>query len=185
MIEFKNVTVEDHELNEQIEDLNSKVFDFYTKTTGELHDLASRYKGAPVDFIAMMDDGKFVGYAYLINFFQASFLLYIAVVPECQSMGYGTAMLKHLREMKGEKPIVLTSEVSKSDADEKQYLMRKWFYIKNGYVDQHIPYPSKRLHDYDVYMNGFGIGYTELMAAMDKVNMFLLSPLLYSGFGWK
>lgn len=72
MIVFKQVTKDDYELNSRIEELNEKVFPS-TENTEDLHFLAGCYKGASVDFIAMEDDGTFVGYTYMINFFQGSF----------------------------------------------------------------------------------------------------------------
>ena len=47
--------------------------------------------------------------------------------------------------------------------------------VKNGYVDQKIPYPDEDYHRYDIHMNGFGIGYIELMAMLNKVYMFINS----------
>ena len=172
MITFKKVTEADEELNSKIEELNSKVFPS-TETTSDLHFLRGFYKGAPVDFIAVEDNGTFVGYAYMINFFQGSFLYYLAIEPEHQCKGYGTAILKHLRQIQGDRPIVLTAFALHPERDDyEDCIRRKWFYVKNGYVDQKRPYPSDEYHRFDVYMNGFGISYIELMAMLNKVNMF-------------
>ena len=89
MITFRNVTETDELLNFQIEELNRKVFPS-SETTANLHFLAGLYKGASVDFIAVEDDDVFVGYTYVINFFQGSFIYYLAIEPEYQSKGYGT-----------------------------------------------------------------------------------------------
>ena len=136
MIVFKQVSKEDSELNSRIEALNKKVFPS-TENTADLHFLAGYYKGASVDFIAMEDDGVFVGYAYMINFFQGSFIYYLAIEPECQSKGYGSALLKHLRELQGSRPIALTAFALDPDNDDyEDCVRRKWFYVRNGYVDQ-------------------------------------------------
>lgn len=172
MIVFRKVTNDDAVLNNRIEELNKKVFPS-TETTADLHFLSDYYKGASVDFIAMEDDGTFVGYTYMINFFQGSFIYYLAIEPEYQSTGYGTALLKYLRIIQGNRPIALTAFALNPDDEEyENNVRRKWFYIKNGYVDQKIPYPSEDSHRFDVYMNGFGISYIELMALLNKVNMF-------------
>ena len=172
MIAFKKVTEADIELNSKIEELNSKLFPS-TESTSNLHFLSGFYKGAPVDFIAIEDNGLFVGYAYMINFYQGSFLYYLAIEPEHQSKGYGTALLKHLRKIQGNRPIALTAFALHPESDDyENCIRRKWFYVKNGYVDQKIPYPSDDNHRFDVYMNGFGISYIELMAMLNKVNMF-------------
>lgn len=172
MITFRQITKENSELNFKIEELNKKVFP-YTETTSDLHFLTEYYKGATVDFIAVEDDNRFVGYTYMINFFQGSFIYYLAIEPECQSMGYGTALLKHLRNTHGNRPIALTAfALNPNNEDYEDCVRRKWFYVKNGYVDQKIPYPNEDSHRFDVYMNGYGISYIELMAMLNKVQMF-------------
>ena len=65
MITFRKVREDDMELNSKIEELNIKVFPS-TVTTSDLHFLENYYKGASVDFIAIEDDGKFMGYTYMI-----------------------------------------------------------------------------------------------------------------------
>lgn len=175
MITFRKVTEADELLNTQIEELNIKVFPSSENTT-DLHFLARLYKGASVDFIAIEDDGVFVGYTYVINFFQGSFIYYLAIEPDYQGKGYGTALLKHLREIQDNRPIALTIFTPDPNNDDyEECLRRKWFYVKNGYVDQKIPYPNAYYHHYDVYMNGFGIGYIELMAMLNKVDTFIFS----------
>ena len=119
MIVFRKVTNDDAILNNRIEELNKKVFPS-TETTADLHFLSDYYKGASVDFIAMEDDGTFVGYTYMINFFQGSFIYYLAIEPEYQSKGYGTALLKYLRNIQGNRPIALTAFAVRSP--KKRYL---------------------------------------------------------------
>jgi GNAT superfamily N-acetyltransferase len=173
MITFRQVTKGDDELNFKIEKLNARVFP-YTETTADLHFLRDTYGEDSADFVAIEDDGVFVGYTYMINFFQGSFIYYLAIEPECQSKGYGTALLRHLREMKGSRPIALTAfALNPDNEDFEDCVRRKWFYVRNGYVDQRIPYPDEDDYRFDVYMNGFGIGYVELMAMLNKVNMFI------------
>ena len=175
MIAFRKVTETDERLNAQIDELNRKVFPS-AETTANLHFRAGLYKGASVDFIAIEDNSVFVGYTYVINFFQGSFIYYLAIEPEYQSKGYGTALLKHLREIQGNRPIALTIFTPDPDNDNyEECLKRKWFYIKNGYVDQKISYPDEDYHQYDIHMNGFEIGYIELMAMLNKINMFVNS----------
>ncbi len=174
MMTYRKVREEDSELNSQIEELNIRVFPS-TETTKDLHFLEDYYKGASVDFIAIEDDGIFVGYTYMINFFQGSFIYYLAIEPEYQNKGYGTALLKHLREIQDHRPLALTIFTPHPDNDDyEECLRRKWFYVKNGYVDQKIPYPNEDYHHFDIYMNGSGISYIELMAMLNKVNMFFI-----------
>ena len=177
MITFRKVDKADLELNSKIDELNFRVFPS-SESVSNLHYLASQHKGATVDFIAIEDEGVFVGYTYMINFFQGSFIYYLAIVPGYQSKGYGTALLRHLREIQGTRPIVLTISAPLANNDDyEECIRRKWFYVKNSYVDQKIPYPSEDAHHYDIFMNGFGISYIELMAMLDKVNMFIISRI--------
>lgn len=172
MVSFIQVTKDDFKLNMQIEVLNKMVFPS-TKSTDDLHFLADFYQGASVDFIAIMDEERFVGYAYMVNFFQASYVVYLAIRPDYQGNGYGSILLNHLREIQGERPIVLTANaLGNEDEDLDISARRRWFYVRNGYIDQHIPFPSHENHRSDVYMNGFGLSYIEIMATLDKVNTF-------------
>ena len=175
MIIFRKVTETDEQLNSQIDELNRMVFPS-AETTANLHFFAGLYKNASVDFIAVEDDDIFVGYTYVINFFQGSFIYYLAIEPDYQGKGYGTALLKHLREIQDNRPIALTIfKPNPNNDDYEECLRRKWFYVRNGYVDQRIPYPNEETHRYDIYMNGYGISYIELMAMLHKVNMFINS----------
>ena len=124
MITFRKVTETDELLNSQIEELNRKVFPS-SETTANLHFLAGLYKGASVDFIAVEDDDVFVGYTYVINFFQGSFIYYLAIEPEYQSKGYGTALLKHLREIQGNRSIALTIFTPDPDNDDYEECLRR------------------------------------------------------------
>ena len=177
MITFRKVTEADVQLNSKIDELNRRVFPS-SETTTDLHYLSGQYKGAPVDFIAMEDDGAFVGYTYVINFYQGSFIYYLAIEPDYQGKGYGTALLRHLREIQGDRPIALTAFALNPDNDDyEECVRRKWFYVKNGYVDQKVSYPHHDSHRFDVYMNGYGISYIELMAMLDKVHTFFMTLL--------
>ena len=175
MITFRRVPADDVQLNESIEILNKRVFPYATSTS-DLHWLASHFEGAPADFIAIEEDRDFRGYAYIINFFQASFVSLFAIVPEYHDKGYGTKLLMHLREMQGDRPIVLTAfAVHSGKEDVDTCARRRMFYIKNGYIDQHIPFPSEEYYSSDVYVNGANLSYIELMATLDKVNAFFNS----------
>ena len=176
---FRRVEEDDVALNKSIGSLNERVFPF-THSTDELHWLAGHFKGAPVDFVAIEEGLDFRGYAYVINFFQASFISLLAILPEYHNQGLGTALLAHLREMQGSRPIVLTAFALDSGQEDINLLARRrYFYIKNGYVDQHIPFPSACNHESDVYVNGSYLSYIELTATLDKVRMFFNSLIHY------
>ena len=178
-ITFRRVQADDADLNNSIGSLNERVFPF-THSTDELHWLAGHFKGAPVDFVAIEEGQDFRGYAYVINFFQASFISLLAILPEYHNQGLGTALLAHLREMQGGRPIVLTAFALDSGHEDINLLARRrYFYIKNGYVDQHIPFPSASNHESDVYLNGSYLDYIELMATLDKVRIFFNSLITH------
>jgi hypothetical protein len=90
------------------------------------------------------------------------------------------ASFSEIKQGKTSKPIALTAFALQPDSEDyDECVRRKWFYVRNGYVDQKIPYPSNECHRYDIYMNGFGISYIELMAMLDKVNMLFNSLVCY------
>ncbi|WP_416189832.1 GNAT family N-acetyltransferase [Neisseria sp. CCUG17229] len=88
-----------------------------------------------VDFWAVLDEGEFVGFVYLINNQQATFVLYLAVDERQHSKGYGSKILALIEAEKAGKTIVLDIETVDNTAapNHAQRLKREAFYLKNGF----------------------------------------------------
>ncbi|MGT2681560.1 GNAT family N-acetyltransferase [Streptococcus porci] len=86
------------------------------------------------DFQAYRDGKKVIGFSYSIAGKSADFLLFLAVSPEFQSQGYGTAMLQNVKNSAGEKPLIVAIEPPFELCDNaEQRLRRLAFYEKNGF----------------------------------------------------
>lgn len=78
---------------------------------------------------AILDKDKLIGMCYLVNCDVAFYLMYLAVEPRLRNEGYGSKILKDLKNKYG--TIFLSIEEPIDDLDIK----RKKFYLKNGFYD--------------------------------------------------
>jgi GNAT superfamily N-acetyltransferase len=100
-----------------------------------------------VDFNAYYDDNEFVGFSYSIINCNMIFIFYLAVYDKIQSNGYGTKILKYIKEKYKGKEIILNIEkIDKNSQNYEQRLKRLKFYKKNGFneteyfIDDDIEY---------------------------------------------
>lgn len=88
------------------------------------------------DFFSVEEDGKLIGLVYNVRNDTLVYLFYLIVKKEYRQKGYGSKILKLIKEYYGEKPISLTIESPyKEDAeniDERKKRLK--FYEKNGYM---------------------------------------------------
>ena len=97
--------------------------------------LLMRAKKGNVVFRAYYDDDALVGLAYLVLQGNLTFVVYIAVCQDKRSMGYGSQILKQIKESYPGNRIILTIEMANEKAkNNEQREMRKKFYEKNGYA---------------------------------------------------
>ncbi|ADQ15206.1 GNAT family N-acetyltransferase [Halanaerobium hydrogeniformans] len=87
-----------------------------------------------VEFLAIYDQSEFIGFFYLVNHQEITFVLYLAVASEHRGKGYGSKVLYELSELKKDQKIILDIESPYEDAaNYKQRIKRKKFYLKNNY----------------------------------------------------
>ena len=104
-----------------------------------------RAKKEYVDFLAFFDDGKFVGFTYLVTQKDLTLVLYIAVSDKIQSKGYGGKIMSHIRELYPANRIILNIEALDEQAkNNEQRIKRRAFYIKNGYKSSGIIATDKK-----------------------------------------
>ena len=86
------------------------------------------------NFYAYYDDEKFVGLAYLLENKEVIHLIFLAVNTKIRSRGYGTAILKDIKQLAGNRPVVLEIEpMDKTAENYDQRVKRLAFYEKNGF----------------------------------------------------
>lgn len=96
--------------------------------------LSLRALKSRVEFLAIYDQNEFIGFFYLVNHQEITFVLYLAVAAEHRGKGYGSKVLYELSELKKGQKIILDIESPYEDAaNYEQRIKRKKFYLKNNY----------------------------------------------------
>lgn len=171
MITFEKVSPLHGELIHEIQELNDEVFPC-TPSIHELLFLSNRFMDIPVDFLALMDNGGFRGYVYVVNFSKISYLTFLAIKPKYQGKGYGSKLLAHVKKMQGDKPIMLTAfkPIPKED-DYVECLKRKAFYEHNGFILQ----PDSDVELYrtcEIYLHGTGVRMSRMRKTITDYGIF-------------
>ena len=87
-----------------------------------------------VQFLAFYDNRALCGISYTISSKTMVFVLYLAVNDTIRSKGYGSAIIRCLNELYGNKPLSLNVESLDPNADNAvQRVKRVEFYRKNGF----------------------------------------------------
>lgn len=75
-----------------------------------------------------------VGFAYVVRDSDLIYLFFLAVSPDHQSRGYGTAILTDLKQFYAQRPILITIEpLSQTAKNAQQRQKRLSFYQQNGF----------------------------------------------------
>lgn len=136
----------------QIEELYYSAFPKEERTPFPLMKLrAKQNKGV---MLAACENGRFVGFAYVIEHKDCAYLFYLAIIPEMRGTGLGTAILDKLKEHYKRGRLFLAREALDPSSDNyEQRVRRHNFYIRNGFED----YPCK-IHEGTVTFETMGIG---------------------------
>ena len=91
--------------------------------------------------VCFYDDNTFIGFACMLNSFDISHIIYIAVDESLRGHGYGSKALDLLHKSKRGKCIMVDIEVPDMQAkNNEQRIMRKNFYLRAGYVQTSVKY---------------------------------------------
>lgn len=94
----------------------------------------AQYEG--FDFLALLDQGKFIGFTVIKTYKDLAYLFFLAISPDCRSKGYGSQALEILkRRYAGKKQTVDLEMLDDSAANSEQRKRRREFYLKNGYKE--------------------------------------------------
>lgn len=107
-----------------------------------------------VDFFAIYDKDTFVGFTYLITRKTLTYVQYLAIDGNFRSKGYGSLILSQIKERYPKNQIILNIEaVDESAINYEQRVIRKKFYIRNGYESSGLIFKD-RWGVYEVMVNG-------------------------------
>lgn len=126
-------------------------------------------RGSDVDFSAVLDNGKFIGFSYTLESENFLYVYYLAVCEELRSRGYGSKILQAIKDKKPHRTVTLAIEdMSKTDAPNyDQRLRRLKFYQANGFQRLNL-----KINEVGVDLELLGtddtVSYDEFMKMMKK-----------------
>ena len=89
-----------------------------------------------IDITAYYDGEALCGFTYTVTAGNILFVLFFAVENALRGKGYGSAVLKYLKESNPEKSVLLNVELLDPNADNYAERVRRFrFYEKNGFFD--------------------------------------------------
>lgn len=98
--------------------------------------LVEMAKADNFDFLALLDEKKFVGFMVVQTYKDIAYLFFLAICSEYRSKGYGSKAIETLKEIYINKKQVVDLEMLDDLAlNSKQREKRKLFYIRNGYKE--------------------------------------------------
>jgi len=119
------------------------------------------------NLLAIYDNDNFIGFTYLIQYNNLTYVQYLAVDDNYQSMGYGSKILQFINEKYGMNPIILNIEIV--DPTFENYLQRKKrknFYKKNEFNESGLIFKD-RWGTYEVMVNNeFNINKSDFINLM-------------------
>jgi len=165
MLHIKPITKEikhDKERFDQIKQLYQSAFP--KQEQASLAFIINQTKKNTVRFDAFYDEDVFVGFTYTISFGDMTYLWYLAVSSELRSKGYGSQMMRQLRDIFPNDRIVLNLDVQDEFASDSEIRKkRQEFYIKNGYVLAEYSCTFNKNH-LDVMSNGGSVTANEFLS---------------------
>lgn len=88
------------------------------------------------DVLIAGEHGEFMGFVYVVCYKDLVYLFYFAVDDKCRGRGFGSNILRLLKEKYGGKRIFLAREQLDENADNYgQRIKRHEFYLRNGFKD--------------------------------------------------
>lgn len=88
------------------------------------------------ELLLAKEQGRFLGFAYLVGTETLGYLFYFAIQENCRGLGYGSEVLRLLKEKYRGKRLFLARETLDSTVNNyAQRLRRHNFYLRNGFVD--------------------------------------------------
>jgi len=127
-----------------------------------------------LDFFAIYDGDKFIGFMVVKIYKTMSYLFFLAVDRNFRGQGYGSEIIQKIKELYPDYNQVVDFEmIDKNASNYNQRVKRKEFYMKNGYKET------------GYFLSYLGVNY-EIMSMDDNfdINLFkeLISTIKIKGF---
>lgn len=104
-----------------------------------------------LDVWALYDEKTFVGFMVTVVYQKMAYLFFLAIDSSCRSKGYGSAALSEFSKKYSTCQQVVDMEMlDQAAANKEQRILRKRFYLRNGYKES------------EHYLTYFGVSYEVL-----------------------
>lgn len=131
-------------------------------------------------FYAALKDNEFVGLVYTIRKENLLYIFYLAVEKEKRGNGYGSEILKTIKNMYSDCVLLLEIEdTTLTDADNYfERINRLKFYQKNGYSQTYI-YLNEAGVDFELLGTAGNVRQSEFLSLMKKYLGTMLFKIIY------
>ena len=100
-------------------------------------EMVNRYEENKV--IGYYEDGSFIGFTYLVFYKDIVYIAFLAVTKSQRNKGYGTCILNDIKDSyPNHIKLLCFEEVDTKYHDYENRLRRQHFYLRNGYVNNHM-----------------------------------------------
>ncbi|MBR6800449.1 MAG: GNAT family N-acetyltransferase [Eubacteriaceae bacterium] len=107
-----------------------------------------------MEFYAFYEEDVFTGILSLLTYKDITHIMYLAICEQHRGKGYGSEVLRWLKQFKkGQRIIADLERITPTAANNSQRARRNEFYIKNEFRPSGVCY-SWRNEDYELYVNG-------------------------------
>lgn len=133
------------------------------------------------DFLALTDEGQFVGFMAVQIYESLVYLFFLAIDPSCRSKGYGSEAIKALKARYPDKKQTVDFEMLDEEADNnEQRIKRKSFYLRNGYKETGL-FLSYFGVDYEVMCMDSDFDEEQFKGLMRSVRVKDFDPVYFHG----
>lgn len=132
------------------------------------------------DFLALTDEGDFVGFMVVQTHKNLAYLFFLAIDSSRRSKGYGSYAIEALKEAYPEKKQVVDFEMLDEKADNyEQRKKRRNFYLRNGYKETGL-FLSYLGVDYEVFCIEDDFDVEEFKELMTTIQVEGFNPKYFS-----
>lgn len=132
------------------------------------------------DFLALLDEDKFVGFMVVLTYGDMAYLFFLAIDAESRSRGYGSRAIETLRAEYPDKTHVVDFEMpDDAAANSEQRKKRRDFYLRNGYRETGT-FLSYLGVDYEVFCMGDCFDLDLFKAMMKTIRVEGFDPVYFT-----
>ena len=120
--------------------------------------------------LAYYNEGEFIGFIHYVTYLDVVYIAFFAVTDSKRNQGYGTSILREMKELFPDKTLLLCfEEINKKYPDNANRIKRMEFYKSNGYVDNGLKTQEGDVVYQSAYNGSHKVSYQEYQQIFDLV----------------